>query len=211
MDERDYYEVLQLHPTADHAMIVRAYWHLARKYKAAMDQDGSVEHAIEELNRSFDVLGAPESRAAYDSARAAELAAPQPPEPTRRISIEVSFWHLPPWQAVLAATATVVLTIIALAAGAQPLVTFVLAAVAIAAALLAVPDRLPLLRGGRSIPGRKRWRRELRASDLERSTSQILARWRETNADSGAATPLVEISRDGRYPSEPWSHPHSDR
>jgi len=182
MQERDYYEVLQLHPSADHAMIVQAYWHLARKYKVVMACDGSAEHALEELNRSFNVLGSPESRTAYDRARVAGRATEDAPEPeTRRVSIEVCFWNLPAWQGILAASASIALGVVALASGAPPLLVLGLATLASVAALLVLPAGL--LRGAR-VPLRSRWSRSLRAVELEKSTSEVLARWRRTNGDA---------------------------
>jgi len=208
MEGRDYYEVLQLHPSADHAMIVQAYWHLARKYKIAMDRDAFAEYAIEELNRSFDVLGSPESRAAYDRARAAGLAIEDAPEPeTKRVSIEVCFWNLPAWQGMLAASATIALAVVALASGAQPLLILGLATIATLAALLVLPAGL--LHGG-MLPLRRRWRRGICAVELERSTSQILARWRRANGDSHAAMPLVDLSEGGGDFSYPRGNPPAD-
>ncbi|HUS82971.1 MAG TPA: J domain-containing protein [Dehalococcoidia bacterium] len=198
MEERDYYEVLQLHPSADHAMIVQAYWYLARKYKAGMDRDASAEQALQELNRSFDVLGDSESRAAYDEARTGKRAADETLDPdTKRVSIEVCFWNLPAWQGMLAATGAVALAILALASGAQPLPTLGLTAMVVLAALLALPEHIPFVQG--RIPGTKRWRRELRAADLERSTSQIITRWRQTNPQVDGTT-IVEFSKGTTYP-----------
>ena len=206
MEERDYYEVLHLHPSADHTMIVQAYWHLARKYKTAMDQDAFAEHAIEELNRSFAVLGAPESRAEYDRARAGRpTASGEATEPeTKRVSIEVSFWNLPAWQGMLAATCTVALAVVALASGAQPLLILGLTAVATAAALLVLPAAV-LHR--ETMPFRTRWRRGLRAAELEKSTSQIIARWRRASGDPDTEGPLAELSKGGGYTPHHWNDP----
>jgi len=209
MEERDYYEVLQLHPSADHTMIVQAYWHLARKYKIAMDRDGFTEHAIGELNRSFDVLGAPESRAAYDRARAERVAASGDAleAETKRVSIEVCFWNLPARQGMLAAACTVGLAAVALVAGAHPLLVFILALATIAAALLVLPT--DFLQGGR-IPIRKRWKRKLRALDLQQSTAQILARWRRADGDCDRAIPLVELSKNAVHPPHRSNNPPTD-
>ena len=209
MEERDYYEVLQLHPSADHTMIVQAYWHLARKYKIAMGRDGFTEHAIEELNRSFEVLGAPESRAEYDRARAGRPAASDAAleAETKRVSIEVCFWNLPARQGMLAAACTVGLAAVALIAGAHPLLVFLLAVATIAAALLVLPD--DFLQGGR-ISIRKRWKRTLRPFELQKSTSQILARWRQANGDCDRTIPLVELSKSSAYPLHRSNGPPTD-
>jgi len=64
---RDHYEVLQVNPRADQEVIRAAYRVLARKYHP--DHGGDNKLMIE-LNDAWDVLGDPERRAAYDSARA---------------------------------------------------------------------------------------------------------------------------------------------
>ena len=209
MEERDYYEVLQLHPSADHTMIVQAYWHLARKYKIAMDRDGFTEHAIEELNRCFDVLGAPESRAEYDRARAERTATSGEAleAETKRVSIEVCFWNLPAWQGMLAAACTVGLAAVALVAGAHPLLVLLLAVATIAAALLVLPH--DFLQGGR-ISIRKRWKRKLCAVELQKSTAQILARWRQADGDCHRTIPLAKLSENGAYPPHRPNNPPTD-
>jgi curved DNA-binding protein CbpA len=70
----DYYEVLQVHPRADHEVIRAAYRTLARKYHP--DLGGSSERMIA-LNDAWDVLGDPVRRAAYDASR--NRPAPMPP------------------------------------------------------------------------------------------------------------------------------------
>jgi hypothetical protein len=208
MEERDYYEVLQLHPSADHTMIVQAYWHLARKYKIAMDRDAFAGHALDELNRAFQILGSPDLRSQYDRAdsRKPSLHSDASKPETKRVSIEVCFWNLPAWQGMLAAACTVGLAAVALVAGAQPILVFSLAIATIVAALLVLPA--DLLQGGR-IPIRKRWKRKLRAVDFEKSTSQVLARWRQAHGDCDAAGPLVELSKGG-YPCHSWDDPPTD-
>lgn len=209
MEERDYYEVLQLHPSADHELVVQAYWHLAHKYKIAMDCDAFAEHALEELNGAFDILGAPDLRAEYDRARSRRPAThfdASLPE-TKRVSIEICFWNLPAWQGMLAATSTIALAVVALTSGAEPLVVLCLAAAATVAALLVLPDRL--LQGGR-IPIRKRWKRKLRARELERSTAQIIAHWREAGGNPHASTSLAELSTSVGYPPRRWREPRTD-
>ena len=208
MEERDYYEVLRLHPSADHDMVVQAYWHLARRYKVAMDHDASAGRALEELNRAFDVLGSPDSRARYNEAHHPGSPAFFDESEARRLSIEVCFWNLPSWQGMLAAACTIALAAVALMAGARPLLVFCLAAATIVAALLVVPN--DLLQGGR-IPFRKRWRRKLSALELERSTSRILADWRKTGGDSEATTSLAELSTSIGYPPRRWRGPKADR
>ncbi len=184
--ERDYYEVLQLHPDADPGMILQAYWHLTRKYKASQATNPFSQRAIEELDRSFDVLGSPESRAAYDKERAARRAAPGAAKErdTKRVSIQVSFWDLPAWQGMVAAACVIALAVIALAAGAQPVLVLALALVAAAAALFVLPRQL--LREQRRLHLRRQWRRDLSASQLKASTSRIIGQWRQDHAQADA-------------------------
>jgi curved DNA-binding protein CbpA len=209
MEERDYYEVLQLHPSADHAMIVQAYWHLALKYKLEMDRDAFAGHALEELNQAFNILGSPDLRQQYDTAHPRQpsiYSGGSEPE-TKRVSIEVCFWNLPAWQGMLAAACTIGLAAVALVAGAQPVLVFCLAVATIVAALLMLPT--DFLQGGR-IPIRKRWKRKLRAVDFEKSTSEILARWRQANGHRDGPSSLMELSRGGypyQHPDDPPTDP----
>jgi curved DNA-binding protein CbpA len=184
MEERDYYEVLQLHPSADHAMVAQAYWYLARKYKAAADRNACTERALVELNQSFDVLGSPESRAEYDRRRGqmrnGTLSTTAESGATKRVSIEVSFWCLPAWQGVLAATAAIALAVIALAAGAEPVVTLLIAAVAVGASLITLPSHFAASREALGLPLRRHWKRDLRV--VQRCDLRVPARrtWRDS-------------------------------
>ena len=63
----DYYEVLQVHYTAEPEVIRAAYRILARKYHP--DHGGDALRMIA-LNDAWDVLGDPSRRAAYDASRA---------------------------------------------------------------------------------------------------------------------------------------------
>lgn len=65
VEERDYYEVLQLHPNAEPEVIESAFRRLALKYHP--DKGGSNER-MAELNRAYAVLSNPEQRGAYDAA-----------------------------------------------------------------------------------------------------------------------------------------------
>jgi len=175
MPERDHYEVLKLHPSADHTMVQQAYWHLARKYKAAMDRDAFMEHAVDELNEAFLVLGSPELRADYDLKRnlmrKSPFATSAEPGTTKRVSIQVSFWSLPAWQGILAATAALALTIVALAAGVQPFVALFLGAIAVGASLVTLPSHFASSREAHWMVSHKRWHRDLRV--VERCDQQV--------------------------------------
>jgi curved DNA-binding protein CbpA len=190
MQERDHYEVLQVHPEADPGMILQAYWHLTRKYKLSMASDPSAARAMEELNRAFDVLGCTESRVAYDKARKARAAkSKEPPErETRRVSIEVSFWDLPAWQGIVAAAGVVTLAVVALLAGAHPLLVLAPTAVAIVAALLVLPRAFVNHR-----TFCRRWPREMSADDLRASTARIIRRWRQEHNAPDRADSLIEL------------------
>jgi len=66
VEERDYYEVLQLHPNAEPEVIESAFRRLALKHHP--DKGGSNER-MAELNRAYAVLSNPEQRGHYDAAR----------------------------------------------------------------------------------------------------------------------------------------------
>ncbi len=196
MGERDYYEVLGLHPSADHQMVVQAYWHLAQKYKVAMDRDGTVGEAIEELNRSFEVLVSPDKRDAYDRARMegrTDSDAAGQGCVMKRVSIEVVYWYLPGWRAILAATAALALAATALLAGAQPLVVLALALLTVGAALFVLPTERALS------ATRARWlphgQPKASVSELERSTAAVIERWRQGDERQGATPSLAHLLR----------------
>lgn len=200
MGERDYYEVLGLHPSADHQMVVQAYWHLAHKYKMAMDRDGTVGEAIEELNRSFEVLVSPDKREAYDRARMegrTDSDAAGQGCVMKRVSLEVVYWYLPGWRAILASTAALALAATALLAGAQPLVVLVLAVLTVGAALFVLPTERALS------ATRTRWfphwlphgRPKASVLELERSTAAAIERWRQGDEHQGATPSLAHLLR----------------
>jgi hypothetical protein len=65
--ERDFYEVLQVHPSADPEVIDSAYRRLAFKHHP--DKGGSTDR-MSELNRAYAILSDPVERARYDASRA---------------------------------------------------------------------------------------------------------------------------------------------
>jgi curved DNA-binding protein CbpA len=202
MSGQDYYEVLKIHPSADHEMVAQAYWHLARKYNATSAYDLGATKRLEELNEAFAVLGSPDQRADYNRSRTERPAAETEAAAKRRVTIEVSFWRLPAWQGTIAATAALALATLALVAGAPLVITLVFAAIAIAAALL---------------PAREDWKpypskighwptqgeRELTALELERSTAAIIARWREGTRSPGRVSSLAQLLAEREPPSPP--------
>lgn len=72
---RDYYEVLQIQPSADPEVVAAAFRALARKHHP--DRGGATGR-MAELNEAWAVLRDPERRAGYDRSRASAWAAPQP-------------------------------------------------------------------------------------------------------------------------------------
>jgi len=180
MSGEDYYTILRLQPSADHVMVGQTYWHLARKYHLEMYEDPSAKRRLAELNEAFAVLGNPVERAAYDAARAAEAKRNRESAThQKRVSIEVSYWRLPAWQGVMAATGGIALGALAFLAGASPAATLALAAVTVTAALLPMRDewKPPVYKHD---AWSSRGERELKALELERSTAAVVARWRET-------------------------------
>jgi hypothetical protein len=88
----DYYEVLHLHPDADHAMVDQSYWHLARLYNASMDSDPDAPGKLAQLNEAYSVLRSPALRQEYDFARERALRAgvlSSPPPPPRQVPLAV--------------------------------------------------------------------------------------------------------------------------
>lgn len=61
---KDYYLVLQVQPNADPEVIKAAYRRLALKYHP--DVEDSSPAQMQELNEAYEVLSAPDKRAAYD-------------------------------------------------------------------------------------------------------------------------------------------------
>ena len=211
MSGQDYYEVLKIHPSADHEMVAQAYWHLARKYNAASAYDLGAKRRLEELNEAFAVIGSADQRADYNRSRA-ERPAVETEAAKRRVTIEVSFWRLPAWQGTIAATAALALAALALVAGAPLVITTVFAAIAITAALLPVREDWKPYPSKISAWSTQR-ERELTALELERSTAAIIARWREGTRSPGRVRSLAQILAEAdtyhyrRSPKEPPSPP----
>lgn len=66
----DYYAVLQLDPSAEPEVVRAAYRALAHKYHPDVEGGGQPVRMVA-INRAWDVLGNPETRASYDRSRAA--------------------------------------------------------------------------------------------------------------------------------------------
>lgn len=62
----DYYEVLGVSRDADKEEMKRAYRRLARKYHPDVNKEPGAEERFKEINRAYEVLSEPETRARYD-------------------------------------------------------------------------------------------------------------------------------------------------
>ena len=128
-------EILQVGPSAEAEIVTQAYWHLAGKQRAAAGRDRHARRRLDELNQAFLVLSQPS-----EGAPPAEAPAPTAEEPP--LAEELVLWlrgvieqiaaRWPDRAAEVAvlATTTVVLTSLALWAGASAFWTVLAAAVA---------------------------------------------------------------------------------
>ncbi len=62
----DYYEMLGVSRNADKDELKKAYRRLARKYHPDVNQEQGAEERFKEINRAYEVLSEPETRARYD-------------------------------------------------------------------------------------------------------------------------------------------------
>ncbi|MBE9127633.1 MULTISPECIES: molecular chaperone DnaJ [unclassified Coleofasciculus] len=62
----DYYEILGVSRDADKEELKRAYRRLARKYHPDVNKEAGAEERFKEINRAYEILSEPETRARYD-------------------------------------------------------------------------------------------------------------------------------------------------
>ena len=62
----DYYDILGVSRDADKEEIKRAYRRLARKYHPDVNKEPGAEERFKEINRAYEILSEPETRARYD-------------------------------------------------------------------------------------------------------------------------------------------------
>jgi len=129
--------ILQVAPTADPELVTKAYWHLARKYRAYAPHDPEARGHLDEINRAFVTLHPGSGEAPL----AREMPAQAPFEPSgffeqlfrwyrQALEHTKAVWpeHLAE-VSVLSGT-TAVLTYLALSAGASALWTLLAAGIA---------------------------------------------------------------------------------
>ena len=63
---RDYYEILGVDRNTDKEEIKRAYRRLARKYHPDVNKEAGADERFKEINRAYEVISEPETRARYD-------------------------------------------------------------------------------------------------------------------------------------------------
>jgi len=94
MEEKDYYEILQVSPNAEPEVIAAAYRRLARKYHPDVNKSPQAAKRMKQINVAYEILRDPAKRAAYDRLRERISAPPRyrreaPPEPEgRRVPIK---------------------------------------------------------------------------------------------------------------------------
>lgn len=63
--QKDYYKILQVHPTAEQEVIKAAYDRLAKKYHPDVNPEPSSLEKMKDLNEAFEVLGDLTNRRMY--------------------------------------------------------------------------------------------------------------------------------------------------
>ena len=157
---KDYYQILQLHPSADGTMVDQAYWRLARLYNAAIPSEFTAIAKLDDLNDAYRVLGSSATRQEYDRGRDAESSAaappraPRPDEPLlpRAPRLKRQRWQpnlalpklsLASWLVIVGALSVLVLASAALFAGVHPALVFTSFLIVVAPLAFSFLQRLP--------------------------------------------------------------------
>lgn len=140
MNRREAYRVLCVAPSADAELVEHAYRHLTRKYRAGEGRDGEAEVRLVELKEAYSVLADNGKRPAPKSA-APRHPPPEPPEPplievfllwARELaSSTAARWEGHVTEITVLTACLGVLTALAFLAGADLLLTMLVAAVAV--------------------------------------------------------------------------------
>ena len=69
MQDKDYYEILQVSPKVEPEVIQAAYRRLARKYHPDVNKSPQAAERMKQINEAYEVLRDPAKRAAYDALR----------------------------------------------------------------------------------------------------------------------------------------------
>jgi hypothetical protein len=142
MNRREAYRVLCVAPSADGELVERAYRHLSRKYRAEEGQNGEAEVRLAELKEAYSVLAANGKRPATKSSARKEPP-PEPPEAPEPPLLEVFLlwarelaastaarWEGHVTEITVLTACLALLTALAFLAGADLLLTILVAAVA---------------------------------------------------------------------------------
>ena len=179
---KDYYQILQLHPSADATMVDQAYWRLARLHNAAIPSDFTAIAKLDDLNEAYRVLGSSATRQEYDRAGDADPGAPAAPPaaaqpaPARDEPLQPSVPRLKPelwqpnlklpkltlpelslasWLVVVGALSVLVLASAALFAGVHAALVIPSFLIVVAPLALSFVHRLPAVAGREWVTSRK--------------------------------------------------------
>jgi len=84
---KDYYQILQVHPTAEQEVIKAAYDRLARKYHPDVNQESSSINRMTEINEAFEVLNNLSQRRLYHPEWLKKRSAGNEPQEPLRASV----------------------------------------------------------------------------------------------------------------------------
>ena len=88
MEDRDFYEVLQVQPSAEPEVITGAYNKLARKYHPDVNKSPDATRRMQLINAAYEVLGDAAKRAEYDRQRASRFTRTAPSSSTQSDAAE---------------------------------------------------------------------------------------------------------------------------